>query len=675
VSELARIPGLDAPAAAAAPSGVRLAGPALFGAGVALAAAIAARHAVNGPTELTQWWYGNLLLSVCLTAPGALVAKRRPGNPVGWLMCAAGLTEGLCGAGREYLILGVDRGAPGSLWIGWFLDSLYQVSVATLPMVLLLFPDGRLLTRRWRPVAVLAPLGLGLSLAGYLFLGDVADVHGRSIANPAGGVLPQGLAQALGDAGLPLIVLSLIAGAVALVLRYRRADATVRLQIKWVAWAGSLTAIELVTELIPVNPYENVTGSVASGLFAVAVAVAILRYRLLDIDVVIARTLVFAALSAAVVGAYLVVVLGLGALLGQSGEIGLPLLATALVAVLFAPARQRVQLRVDRLVYGERSNPYEAVTRVGRSGTGGDLGVIVDTLAQTLKLPYVALLAPDGTAIAEVGTPAGPLHEHALPYGDEEIGRLLVSARSPRDRFRPDELRLLDDLALQAATAVHAVTLSADLQRSRHRLVTAKEEERRRLRRDLHDGLGPRLAALGLKLDAAGLMAATRPDRVAAVIGEVKADIRTTLDEIRQLVRGLRPPSLDQLGLVGALREWAAQLDGGDVAFAIEGPEPDPVLPAAVEVAAYWIATEAMTNVVRHARARRCTVRVSAGRDLAVEVTDDGAGLPPERRPGVGTASMAERAAELGGTCTIAAAPGGGTQVVARLPLGDEAAA
>jgi hypothetical protein len=357
VSELARIPGLDAPAPAVVPSGVRPAGPALFAAGVLLAAAIAALHAVNGPTELTQWWYANLLLSVCLTAPGALVAQRRPANPVGWLMCAAGLTEGLCGAGREYLILGIDHDVPGSLWTGWFLDSLYQVSVATLPMVLLLFPDGRLLTRRWRPAAALAPLGLTLSLAGYLFLGDVADVHGHELANPASGVLPQGLAQGLGDAGLPLIVLSLIAGAVALVLRYRRADETVRQQIKWVAWAGSLTAVELVTELIPVNPYENVTGSVASGLFAVAVAVAILRYRLLDIDVVIARTLVFAALSAAVVGAYLVVVLGLGALLGQSGEIGLPLLATALVAVLFAPARQRVQLRVDRLVYGERSNP------------------------------------------------------------------------------------------------------------------------------------------------------------------------------------------------------------------------------------------------------------------------------------------------------------------------------
>jgi signal transduction histidine kinase len=672
VSELAQVPGLDRPTASFAP-GLRLAGPALFAAGTVLAAAIAALHAVNGSTSLTSWWYGNALLAVCLTAPGALVAQRRPGNPVGWLMCAAGLTEGLCGAGREYLVFGLDHHAPGSLWAGWFLDSLYPVSVATLPLVLLLFPDGRLPSRRWRPVAALAPLGLCSSVLGYLFLGDVAEVHGRSIANPAEGVLPQGLARALGDTGMPLIVLSLLVGAAALVLRYRRAADPVRHQIKWVAWAGSLTALEIVTELVPVNPYANVTGSVASALFAVAVAVAILRYRLLDIDVVIARTLVFAALTGTVVGAYLVVVLGLGALLGQSGEIGLPLLATALVAVLFAPARQRVQLRVDRLVYGERSNPYEAVTRLGRSGAGGDLGLIVETLAQTLKLPYAALLAPDGRTLAEAGVPAGPLHSRPLRYEGEEIGELRVSARSSRDRFRPDELRLLDDLALQVATAVHAVALSADLQRSRQRLVTAKEEERRRLRRDLHDGLGPRLAALGLKLDAAGLMAASRPEQVPAVIAEVKDDIRTTLDEIRRLVRGLRPPSLDQLGLVGALREWAAQLEGGEVAFAIEGPDADPVLPAAVEVAAYWVATEAMTNVVRHARARRCTRRVSAQRDLVLEVRDDGAGLPPERRAGVGTTSMAERAAELGGTCTIAELAGGGTHVVARLPLGDEA--
>jgi signal transduction histidine kinase len=673
VSELAEVPGLDRPTAAAAPSGIRLAGPALFAAGFVLAVAIAVLHGINGSTDLTSWWYGNGLLAVGLTAPGALVAQRRPGNPVGWLMCAAGLTEGLCGAGREYLVLGVDHDAPGSLWGGWFLDSLYQVSIATLPLVLLLFPDGRLPSRRWRPAAALAPLGLCLSLVGYLFLGDVAEVQGHRLANPAGGVLPRGLAQAVGDTGLPLIVLSLVIGAVALVLRYRGAEDTVRQQIKWVAWAGSLAAVEIVTELVPVNPWANVTGSIASGLFAVAVAVAILRYRLLDIDVVIARTIVFAALTGAVVGAYLVVVLGLGALLGQSGEIGPPLLATALVAVLFAPLRQRVQRRVDRLVYGERSNPYEAVTRLGRSGTGGDLGLIVDTLAQTLKLPYAALIAPDGTTIAEVGAPAGPLHAHPLRYEGEEIGELRVSARSRRDRFRPDELRLLDDLALQVATAVHAVTLSADLQRSRHRLVAAKEEERRRLRRDLHDGLGPRLAALGLKLDAAGLMAESRPEQVPAVIAEVKDDIRTTLDEIRRLVRGLRPPSLDQLGLVGALGEWAAQLESGDVGFEIGGPEADPVLPAAVEVAAYWIATEAMTNVVRHARARRCTVRVSAEHELVVEVQDDGAGLPSERRAGIGTTSMAERAAELGGTCAIADAPGGGTRVVARLPLADEA--
>jgi signal transduction histidine kinase len=673
VSELAEVPGLDRPAAATALSGIRLTGPALFAGGVLLAAAIAGLHAANGSTDLTSWWYGNALLAVCLTAPGALVAQRRPGNPVGWLMCAAGLGEGLCGAGREYLVFGLDHRAPGSLWGGWLLDSLYQVSIASLPLVLLLFPDGRLLGRRWRPVAALAVVGLCLWLFGYLFLGDVAEVHGRPVANPASGVLPQALARACGDAGLPLIVLSLFAGAVALVLRYRRAEDAMRQQIKWVAWAGSLCALEIVSEILPINPYANVTGSVASGLFAVAVAVAILRYRLLDIDVVIARTLVFAALTAAVVGAYLVVVLGLGALLGQSGQIGLPLLATALVAVLFAPARQRVQLRVDRLVYGERSNPYEAVTRLGRSGTGGDLGLIVETLAQTLKLPYAALLAPDGSTLAEAGAPAGPLRGHPLRYEGEQIGELRVSARSPRDRFRPDELRLLDDLALQAATAVHAVALTLDLQRSRHRLVTAKEEERRRLRRDLHDGLGPRLAALGLKLDAAGLMAASRPEQVPAVIAEVKDDIRTTLDEIRRLVRGLRPPSLDQLGLVGALREWAAQLEGGGVSFAIEGPDADPVLPAAVEVAAYWIATEAMTNVVRHARARRCTVRVCAERELVVEVRDDGAGLPAEPRAGVGTTSMAERAGELGGTCTIAGAPGDGTRVVARLPLAEDA--
>lgn len=652
----------------------RWVGPGLFAAGIVVAAALVTLHAVNGATRLTGWWYGNALLSVALTAPGALIAQRRPDNPIGWLLCAAGLSEGLSGAGREYLVYGVlGHAAPGSLWIGWFCDALYQVGIATLPLILLVFPTGRLLTRRWRVVAAAVPVALLLAMTGYLLVGDVADVDGHRVANPAGGLLPRAVTEPPGLAGQVVIVAALLLSAFSIVLRYRRAEGAEREQIKWVAWAGSIAAVEIVTEIVPINPYANVTGSIATVLLAAAIGVAVLRHRLLDIDVVIARTLVFATLSAAVVGLYLSVVVGLGSLLGQSTDLGLPLVATAVVAVAFAPLRQRVQLGVDRLVYGHRSNPYLVVTSVGRQiGASGELALIAETVAQSLKLPYVALVDSTGRVGAEVGTRVGVLLRQPLLHGGRTVGELLVSSRSSRDRFGARERQLLADLALQIAAAVHAVGLSVDLQRSRHRIVTAKEEERRRLRRDLHDGLGPRLAALGLKLDAAGLMVESKPAAARSVIAAVKHDIRTTLDEIRALVRGLRPPALDQLGLVGALREWSPELGCGGVHFAVEGPD-RAALPAAVEVAAFWIATEAMTNVVRHAHATRCTTRISVDETLRIEVRDDGVGLPQAWRAGVGAASMAERAAELGGSCTISSDESG-TCVSAVLPLGEDLA-
>ncbi|MGH3849462.1 MAG: sensor histidine kinase, partial [Pseudonocardiaceae bacterium] len=230
---------------------------------------------------------------------------------------------------------------------------------------------------------------------------------------------------------------------------------------------------------------------------------------------------------------------------------------------------------------------------------------------------------------------------------------------------------LLADLARQIGAAVHAVRLAQELQASRLRLVAAKEDERRRLRRDLHDGLGPTLAGLGLKLDTARLLVDDNPQGSKEVLSAVKDDIRTTINDIRRLVYQLRPPALDELGLLGALRECAGQLDTPDgLVLTVMAAEQLPSLPAAVEVAVYRIANEAMTNVVRHAAARHCDIRLRIGEDLYLSVIDDGAGLPADWRPGVGTQSMAERAEELGGQLTVSSGHGGhGTQVSAQLPL------
>ena len=215
------------------------------------------------------------------------------------------------------------------------------------------------------------------------------------------------------------------------------------------------------------------------------------------------------------------------------------------------------------------------------------------------------------------------------------------------------------------------VQLTADLQRSRERLVVAREEERRRLRRDLHDGLGPQLATLTLKLDTANNIMSSDPNRASQMLMEIKAQTQAAIGDIRRLVYDLRPPALDQLGLVGALQEHAVRSAGNDLDVQVRVPDDLQPLPAAVEVAAYRIATEALANVIRHAQARHCTIWLCLADALYLAVDDDGIGLPDGYRPGVGMASMRERAEELGGGCRIERRAEGGTRLIARLPVSD----
>lgn len=643
-----------------------------------LLAVLVALHLHTGGTDLTSWWYGNAFLALVLGVPGVLVARKRPGNAVGWLMCSASLTSAICGAGREYLAYGFLGGtAPGWMWIGWFTDSLYAVSMASLPLMLMLFPDGKPLSRRARPVLALPVLALVLSWSSSLFVKGGVDVRGRTLTNPAGQALPAWLPNAAMGLGTMAFFASLLAAILLLVLRFRRATDDARLQMKWVVWAGGLAAVELGTEVIPNNVIAPYTGTAATALLTAAVSIAILRHRLFDIDVVINRTLVFGLLTVLVVGGYVALVSVLGAAVGEPVRLGRGLVVTALLAAAFSPLRQHVQRGVDRMLYGERRNPYGVLAQLGRqldaSSGRSVLAVVVDTVTQTLKLPYAAILDPAGGVLVQAGRCCGAPMSVPLAYQGEPVGTLLVESRTRATHFGAAEQRLLADLARQIGAAVHAVNLTEDLQASRRRLVTAKEEERRRLRRDLHDGLGPKLAALALQLDAARSLVDTRPAASKTMLTAVKGDIRETIDDIRRLVYGLRPPALDELGLLGAVRDCAARFDSsatGGVTVTVRVPAGVPALPAAVEVAAYWIVNEAITNVVRHANATHCVVELSCADGLRVRVTDDGDGLPPQWHPGVGTGSMAERAAELGGYCRLGApARGRGTDVDARLPV------
>jgi signal transduction histidine kinase len=557
---------------------------------------------------------------------------------------------------------------PAWAWIFTVED---QLSLTFLLVFLCLYPDGRFVPR-WLSWLLVVWITSGI-LAFFL---------------PA---LPTALNV--------VFLLSFLGAAVcAQIYRYRRRSGPVqRQQIKWLVFGFSATlstvmALLALGIIFPVlgQPgsagllYEAAGAAIGSLLFLpipLCVGVALLRYRLWDIDILINRTLVYGALSTCVIAIYIVVVGYLGALFRTGGNLALSLIATGIVALLFQPLREWLQRGVNRLLYGQRDEPYLVVTRLSQrveSSLAHEtiLPTIVETVAQALKLPYAAIALRDGDeslTVATYGTPSGEALKLPLIYQAEPIGEMILCPRAPGDSWTPADLRLLDELARQAGVAARAVRLTGDLQRSRERLVLAREEERRRLRRDLHDGLGPTLGNLTLQLDAVDDLIASDPTAAHELVLKVKRQTQLAIGEIRRLVDDLRPPALDELGLVTALREHAAHYNQlGALRVEVYTPESLPTLPAAVEVAAYRIAVVGLRTAARHAQARACAIRLSLNEGLTVEIVDDGHGVPAQALPGVGIGSMRERAAELGGVCVIEAAPLGGTRVYARLPLPKE---
>ena len=474
--------------------------------------------------------------------------------------------------------------------------------------------------------------------------------------------------------------------------RYRRvSNAGQRQQSKWVV-IGAVLGLGLnavlmivipVVRLLQVDPTEVVILTMrlvyyALGLFVpLAFGIAILRDGLYNLDIWMRRTVVYGLLTGCVVALYVLLVGATSAVFRTSGNLLVSLLATGTIALVFQPLRQQLQRGVNRMLYGERDEPYAVLARLGQRlgatvAPDAVLPTVVVTIHDALKLPYVAITAQEEgelVPVAEIGTPVKePLHV-PLIYQHTPIGELILGPRSD-DPFGPADRRLFADLAQQISIAVHATRLTRDLQASRERLVTAREEERLRLRRDLHDGLGPSLASLSMQLDTARAVLPGNPEAGMELLAATQGEIKEAIHNVRRLVYALRPPALDQFGLVAALREHAVR-EGHrhSLGIALDAPEALPPLPAAVEVAAYYIALEAITNVVRHAHARRCTVRLWIDTALHLVVADDGVGVPGAYQAGIGLHSMQERAAELGGTCTIMRGDDGGTVVRATLPL------
>lgn len=614
---------------------------------------------------------------------GGLVAVRRPGQPMGMILSVYGLSGAVCVAVFAYARAAIVH-FPGSLPFGvpaMWMTSWDYVPVITIESLILplVFPDGRLLSRRWRAALWAAVAFVPLSVAGNAF--DQESMGGwfadRSNPYAVHGPLFGVILEVANVWGLAVAVTA--AGSVA--LRWHRGGYVVRQQLKWfLAMVPVTVAVAVVTQSFPdALTLGLVLGAVASVLTAVAIGLPVLRYRLYEIDVLLNRAVLYGSLSAVVAGVYLAVVAVARWVFGVDRGLAVQVLATVVAATALWPLRGRVQRRVDRLFYGDRGAPYDALARLGRrvedaAGPEWVLDCVVRTVADSLRLPYAAveLRLGDGWRPAAIyGKAPAEVVIFPLITQRETVGRLLVGRRAPGEQLGPDDERLLADLARQAGPAAHAVALRQALDVSRADLVTMREEERRRLRRDLHDGLGPTLAGLALGLDTARVLPSGQPE-LQELLGRLKAETQRAVADVRRIVYGLRPPALDELGLTGSLREEIRRLQcqAPTLAVTLEVPSEGLAdLPAAAEVACYRIVSEALTNVTGHAHATRCLVRIGLDHGLGVEVCDDGVGLPEGWRTGVGIASMRERVAELGGEMVIEPGSPRGTRIAARLPV------
>jgi len=359
------------------------------------------------------------------------------------------------------------------------------------------------------------------------------------------------------------------------------------------------------------------------------VAALVLRHRVYGIEAVLNRALVYASLSVVVAAVYGIVVGAVALSGGPVSGMG-AFLAALLAALAVAPARQRVQRSVNRFLYGDRDDPYVVVSWLGgqvetAGSAQGLLEGLLEALADALRLPYTALVLtePAGgpSRVFGHGQPTSAVESFPLVHQGEDIGRLVVSLRSGQTSLDRHERDLLTGVARQMAVAAANVAPTEQLLRSRERIVNAAEDERRRLRRDLHDGLGPILTAAASKIDAAGNFLRRDPDKVAALLGDIRSQLSEGLVDLRRLVHALRPPALDELGLLEALREMAAR---APLPVTVDLPPALPTLPPAVEAAAYRIAAEAINNAARHTHATHCSLQVRCDGTFALEVRDDG---------------------------------------------------
>ena len=629
---------------------------------------------------------------------GALVAGRHPANAVGWLFLGEGVVGAVLELTGEVATLGASRHPHPAVaaWAGWAFTVLLPASLLLLILSLLVFPDGRLASRRWRPVAVGTIAASALSALASV----VADVN---FANNFPGlrdpvrIVPRSVANPLFGAAQGVLPALFVVAAVGLVLRMRRRRGEERAQLKWVAYATALTAIALfVTAAFPLGIEPVVAFVIVAPLIPVAAGVAILRYRLYDVDVVISRTVAYGALATFVTVVYVGIVALAGSAIGHRYDRELSIAATAAVAIAFQPVRERLQRAANRLVYGRRATPYEVMAGFGRR-VSGTLSVeeVLPGMAEVAargiggERAWVRLLLPNGER--EVAWPPG---DEAPPdgrvtraievrYQGEPIGAIAV-VKPDREPITPAEDKLLGDLAAQAGLAFHNVRLteelerrleelarrSAELQVSRERLVTARDAQRRGLERDIREGPQRELRAIGRSVREAADRLDDDPDAVEATLDRLGEHATGTLEGLRDLARGIFPPLLAEKGVVAALEAHVRKVGAhaevrADPAFASRRFDDD------VEACVYFCCLQAIQNVLRHAGNAPATVRLELEGDVVTfAIEDEGPGFDVDATSrGMGLQIMQDRVDAFDGTLDVESSSSR-TTVTGRIPAG-----
>jgi len=679
----------------------------LWGVVMLLLAGILALSVVNG-TVGDDAVFVPLAVTMILgySTVGALLASRNPGNPIGWLMMAIGGAFVIGGFANEYVqytYITNPGGIPGGLVAAWVINWIYAVMLACLPLLGLLFPTGRVPGPRWRwlvPTTIV--LGALVIVGSILWFGPIADTPERvTILNPTG---IRGFPEAVAGIGWIGLIAALAVSIGAVIVRYRRSAGEERQQIRWLAYVA-ITAVAVLVVIAAnlVFGSEDFGSSLAGQVFAfagfalvgigvpAAMGVAILKYRLYDLDLVIKKAVVFTILVVLLMAASSVVLLFPGgALVGvPSDEQGLILVVGVILGLLLIPLYRLAKRIADRVVYGGRARPYEVLTefsdRVAGSYSTEDvlprmaqiLGQGTGAEAARVWLRVGDRLQPvagwpehvDGEApITGDSVPPMPGRESAFEvrHRGELLGALSVTTPAS-DPMNPSKERLIRDLASQAGLVLRNVRLIEELRASRQRLVAAQDEERRRLERNIHDGAQQQLVALQVKLRLAEQLSDRDAEKTKELLAQLQTETGTALDDLRDLARGIYPPLLVDQGLGAALESQARK---SPVPVSVEA---DGVGRYAqdVEATVYFCALEALNNLAKYAEASRATVSVSqSDGTLTFAVSDDGVGFEPGLvSNGTGLRGMADRLDAIGGALEIRSAPGEGTTVLGRVPV------